>query len=219
MDQKEPRLYKEGKVIHTSRTCCSAVRPSAAARPPTYANYCMINFVVFCFPCPTLPTHQYRLALFLIDRCPATWHRDWTLSISNNMNPTQSRHDQSSWSNLTSLGTTKQVSCSAITTMVLTAGFLTLSSRRKSHRDTKPLRLQSWSQKAATKLPHFFHKVRMNTELVVAPEEAKKKGADKQEETQTQSKRENIPRHCEWFQQPTTMLQRARTFEQLSCLS
>jgi hypothetical protein len=31
----------------------------------------------------------------------------------------------------------------------------------------------------------------MNTELVVAPEEAKKKGADKQEETQTHSKREN----------------------------
>jgi hypothetical protein len=37
----------------------------------------------------------------------------------------------------------------------------------------------------------------MNTELVVAPEEAKKKGADKQKETQTQSKRENKPRHCE----------------------
>jgi len=45
--------------------------------------------------------------------------------------------------------------------------------------------------------PHFFHKVRMNTELVVAPEEAKKKGADKQEETQKQGKRENKPRHCE----------------------
>jgi hypothetical protein len=37
----------------------------------------------------------------------------------------------------------------------------------------------------------------MNTELVVAPEEAKKKGADKEEETQTQSKRENNPRHSE----------------------
>jgi hypothetical protein len=37
----------------------------------------------------------------------------------------------------------------------------------------------------------------MNTELVVAPEEAKEKGADKQEETQTQSKKENEPRHCE----------------------
>jgi hypothetical protein len=38
----------------------------------------------------------------------------------------------------------------------------------------------------------------MNTELVVTPEEAKKKkGADKQDETQTQSKRENKPRHCE----------------------
>ncbi len=95
-----------------------------------------------------------------------------------------------------------------------------LSSRWKSHRDTELILLQSWSQKAATTtralndeisqktshFPHFFHKVRMNTELVVAPEEAKKKGADKQEETQTQSKRENKPRHCEWFQQPTTML-------------
>jgi hypothetical protein len=38
----------------------------------------------------------------------------------------------------------------------------------------------------------------MNTVLVVAPEEAKKKKeTDKQEETQTQSKRENKPRHCE----------------------
>jgi hypothetical protein len=37
----------------------------------------------------------------------------------------------------------------------------------------------------------------MNGELVVAPEEAKKKGADKQEETKTVSKRENIPGHCE----------------------
>jgi hypothetical protein len=59
----------------------------------------------------------------------------------------------------------------------------------------------------------------MNTELVVAPGEAKKEEeADKQEETQTQSKRGNKPRHCEYFQQPTTMLQSARTFEQLLCL-
>ncbi len=64
-----------------------------------------------------------------------------------------------------------------------------LSSRQKSHRDTELLLLQSWSQKAATTtralndetsqktshFPHFFHKVRMNTELVIAPEEAKKK--------------------------------------------
>jgi hypothetical protein len=35
----------------------------------------------------------------------------------------------------------------------------------------------------------------MNGELMVAPEEAKKKGADRQEETETVSKRENIPRH------------------------
>jgi len=47
--------------------------------------------------------------------------------MSNNMNPTQSRHDQSSWSKLISLGTTKQVLYFAITTMVLTAGFLTIA--------------------------------------------------------------------------------------------
>jgi hypothetical protein len=49
------------------------------------------------------------------------------LSISNNINPTQSLHNQSSLSDLTSLGTTKQVLWSAITTMVLTAGFLTIA--------------------------------------------------------------------------------------------
>jgi len=62
-----------------------------------------------------------------------------------------------------------------------------LSSRQKIHRDTELLLLQSWSQKAAittraqndetsqktSHFPHFFHKVRMNIKLVVAPEEAK----------------------------------------------
>ncbi len=64
------------------------------------------------------------------------------------MNPTQSRHDQSSWSNLTSLGTTKQVSCSAITTMVLTAGFLTIAD------EETPLNEKSIQDQEAQMLVH-----------------------------------------------------------------
>lgn len=39
----------------TSRTCCSTVLSSVAARPPTKVRYCIISFVVSVFPAPLSP--------------------------------------------------------------------------------------------------------------------------------------------------------------------
>lgn len=46
---------------HTSRTCCSTVRPSVAARPPRKARYCISIFVVSVLPAPLSPLTRIEL--------------------------------------------------------------------------------------------------------------------------------------------------------------
>ena len=45
----------------TSRTCCSTVRPSVAARPPRKARYCINILVVSVFPAPLSPLTSIEL--------------------------------------------------------------------------------------------------------------------------------------------------------------
>lgn len=62
----------------TSRTCCSTVRSSRAALPPTKVRYCIISFVVSVLPAPLSPLTRMD------------WLRDsFTIALINSANPNE----------------------------------------------------------------------------------------------------------------------------------
>lgn len=54
-------MFQKRLLYHTSRTCCSTVRPSTPDRPPRYARYRISIFVVSVLPAPLSPLTRMEL--------------------------------------------------------------------------------------------------------------------------------------------------------------